>query len=215
MLDSGSLFIERVMHDLAVFDDIRAEERQWEAGFHREGSVYLPALIGASTAGLLSDIVMERAAAGMAHRGDALVPHAAAEYASPPTEFLLSRLRDSIERLLRVELYPTYSYTRIFRRGDALPPHRDRPSCEVSVLLCLRQSPDGRWPFYVEGSEGVRRMRPDMGGAVIYGGADHTHWRNGLRGEYSIQVTLHYVRRDGPHRELRFDERASLFTQRG
>ena len=32
-------------------------------------------------------------------------------------------------------LIPTYSYARIYKNGDELKRHKDRPSCEISTTL--------------------------------------------------------------------------------
>ena len=37
-----------------------------------------------------------------------------------------------------LKLVPTYSYTRLYRKGNILQRHKDRPSCEISTTLNLR-----------------------------------------------------------------------------
>ena len=32
-----------------------------------------------------------------------------------------------------LQLIPTYSYARIYKKGDILKRHKDRPSCEIST----------------------------------------------------------------------------------
>ena len=38
-----------------------------------------------------------------------------------------------------LELIPTYSYSRAYKKGDILRRHKDRPSCEIIRLLNLME----------------------------------------------------------------------------
>jgi hypothetical protein len=55
-------------------------------------------------------------------------------------------------------------------------------------------------------------LRP--GDALLYRGMELFHWRDAYRGEALVQVFLHYVDRDGPHTEQKFDGRSSLMRLR-
>ena len=46
-----------------------------------------------------------------------------------------------------LELIPTYSYARIYKKGDILKRHKDRPSCEISTTLNLGGDP---WPIFID-----------------------------------------------------------------
>ncbi len=48
------------------------------------------------------------------------------------------------------------------------------------------------------------------GDAVLFRGIERTHWRDAYDGEAAVQLFLHYVDRDGPYREWKFDKRAHL-----
>src|SRR5712671_2297356 len=65
-------------------------------------------------------------------QSDRLVPDTPALYGEPRMEELLVTLLPRIEEASSLSLYPTYSYLRVYKRGDILPRHRDRPSCEIS-----------------------------------------------------------------------------------
>ena len=48
-----------------------------------------------------------------------------------------------------MDLVPTYSYTRLYEKGNILKRHKDRPSCEVSTTLHLGGDP---WPIFLDPS---------------------------------------------------------------
>jgi hypothetical protein len=49
------------------------------------------------------------------------------------------------------------------------------------------------------------------GDAVIYKGCEVTHWRRKLaKGLINVQFMLHYVDKNGPYTEYKFDGRESL-----
>jgi hypothetical protein len=48
------------------------------------------------------------------------------------------------------------------------------------------------------------------GDALLYRGIDLFHWRDAYPGEALVQVFLHYVDRDGPHADRKFDGRPTL-----
>jgi hypothetical protein len=47
---------------------------------------------------------------------------------------------------------------------------------------------------------------------VLYRGIDCPHRRGAFDGESAAQLFLHYVDRNGPHAEWKFDKRAGLAT---
>ena len=70
----------------------------------------------------------------------------------------------------------------------------------------------GIWPIWMqyEGNDPVKCML-EPGDAVIYKGCEVTHWRRKLpKGQINVQFMLHYVDKNGPHSEYKFDKRTSL-----
>ena len=63
-----------------------------------------------------------------------------------------------------LNLKPTYSYWRLYKTGDVLKRHKDRPSCEVSTTLCLgynNTNLKGRkkdWEKYERGEAGIPKL---------------------------------------------------------
>jgi hypothetical protein len=118
-----------------------------------------------------------------------------------------------VEAKAGVSVYPTYSYFRVYKKGDVLKKHKDRPSCEISLSLSLGYDPDEPWPLWVDSGSGATAVPMKKGDAVLYKGCDVLHWREEFQGNYAAQVFLHYVDQQGPHREWRFDKREVVLNQ--
>ena len=69
-------------------------------------------------------------------------------------EGLLSDLQSAVEELSGVSLLPTYAYFRVYKGGDILKKHKDRPSCEISATLCLGYAAPKPWPIWITGPHG-------------------------------------------------------------
>ena len=72
-------------------------------------------------------------------------------YADPVFENLLHFIKPKIEEAYGKELVPTYSFWRTYYKTQDCPPHTDRPSCEVSVTLCIDAShKEDMWTINVD-----------------------------------------------------------------
>jgi hypothetical protein len=128
--------------------------------------------------------------------GDIQVDGAPCEYSDPVAECLLWAKAPYLCDLLRVDIVPTYSYLRLYRPGDRLPAHRDRPACEITVSASL--AADVRWPLRILVGNGIVDYSPAPRGAVAFRGRELLHWRDALSGDRPItQVLFHYVQRQG------------------
>ena len=98
-----------------------------------------------------------------------------------------------MEKITKLKLYPSYSYARIYNKGNVLKRHKDRFSCEISTTLNL--GGDG-WPIYLEpsGKQNMKGIKIDLkpGDMLIYRGCELEHWRDKFKGEICSQVFLHY-----------------------
>jgi hypothetical protein len=150
------------------------------------------------------------AALGAMWPGDDQVPKTLCSYGDRTMDELLDRLLPEIEDTAGLSLFPTYSYVRIYKGGDVLRRHVDRPSCEVSVSLCLGYDAPEPWPLWVEGPHGARSISLGAGEALLYRGTECPHWRDEFNGNHLVQVFLHYVDQHGPHADWKFDKRPSL-----
>jgi hypothetical protein len=143
---------------------------------------------------------------------DAQVPAAHSKYADPAMETILLHLHPIIEENTGLKLFPTYSYHRVYRNGDKLDVHRDRPSCEISATLCFNydyNDLNNKWPIWMQGKE----VFLEPGDMVIYKGCELDHWRDELKvnnNAWHVQGFFHYVDSFGPYADFKFDKRESL-----
>jgi hypothetical protein len=143
-------------------------------------------------------------------KSDDFVPGAASGYGHPCMERVLQQLLPELEVATARSLFPTYSYFRVYRNGDVLPRHVDRPACEISLSLCLGYKGADNWPLWLNAPGGATLAALRPGDGVIYKGIELEHWREPFAGDSAAQVFLHYVDQKGPHAEWRFDKRPGL-----
>jgi hypothetical protein len=142
----------------------------------------------------------------------AQVPNAHSKYADPAMEAMLLHMQPILEKATGLELEPTYSYYRVYRNGDDLKHHVDRESCEISSTLSFNYSYDPNkyeWPIYI--GETPVYLKP--GDVAVYRGMDLDHWRDPLLYEedvWQVQAFLHYVDKNGPYAEFKWDNRPSI-----
>jgi hypothetical protein len=140
------------------------------------------------------------------------VKGAHSKYADPAMETLLLQLCSLMEENTGLELYPTYSFYRVYRPGDELVKHKDRPSCEISCTLCFNfeyKDANYDWPIFM--NENKVSLAP--GDLVIYRGCDLNHWREQFVGSNScwhVQGFFHYVDKNGPNSSWQYDRRNSV-----
>ena len=139
-----------------------------------------------------------------------LSPNSFARYAPLCFEALSVYLLPTIEKIVGEELYPVYSYARIYRTGSRLDPHFDRASSEISVSLCIEKD-DQDWPLFIESEQGItHEINLNCGDIVIYKGNTQRHWREEFTGKKQIQCFLQYVKAKGDLSWLKWDTRPSL-----
>ena len=182
--------------------------------FRRQSYLTVPALIEPGLAAFLHSYVRTKFASLLLSAGDAQLPNTPSRYGDPTFDGLLEFLRPRIERLSGLALHPTFSYFRLYKRGDVLGRHRDRPACEISVSLAIGQVPAAPWPLHIETPAGTHAVGLMPGDALVYRGIDCFHWREAYPGEQLVQAFLHYVDRDGPHAGEKFDGRPTLMRRR-
>ena len=156
---------------------------------------------------------------------DRQVPNSYAKYADRLMETLLVKTIPMMKAKTGLNLIPTYSYTRLYKKGNILNRHKDRPSCEISTTLNLGGDP---WPIYIDptGSNNVIDeykgiMKPNApkgnkvdlkpGDMLIYSGCELEHWREPFQGKLCGQVFLHYNHANGPFAKSNlYDKRPML-----
>lgn len=132
-------------------------------------------------------------------------------YGDPLIETVLANALPDVEEITGRSLHPTYSFARVYIKGDALTPHVDRPACEYSVTVNVATVGEP-WPIWVEvpGKESVS-FTLEPGDALVYKGCEVKHWREEATGtKINAQFMLHYVDQAGPHASFKWDKRPSL-----
>lgn len=128
-------------------------------------------------------------------------------YKDPLGEALLLNKKELMEKETNLSLFPTYSFTRLYTYNSELKPHKDRPSCEISVTVMLGS--DGtEWPIYME--EKPINMSP--GDACIYLGCELQHYRKNFTGDWHAQCFLHYVDQNGPFADYKYDKNMPFYN---
>ena len=150
---------------------------------------------------------------------DKQAPGDFSKYGDPIFDALLETAIRNVEKYTGLELLPNYTYHRLYTTGTDLKRHIDRPSCEISITLCLgydisnidkNKYPNYDWPMFVKdlnGNELPIHMKP--GDALIYRGCEIEHWREPFIGLNHAQVFLHYNQKDGKY-NIAFDGRPTL-----
>jgi hypothetical protein len=139
------------------------------------------------------------------HFGDEQSPIGYPFYGATICDSLAVTLLPLMEQETGLELFPTYTYGRIYWKGSTLSPHKDRPSCQYSATLCIDNDPKP-WPIYMEG----KKILLNAGDMAIYKGCDVEHWRDPYEGNQQIQLFLHYVDANGIYKDFKFDKRPIL-----
>ena len=134
--------------------------------------------------------------------------NAYSHYADIAMETLLLNCLPLVEKETNLKLWPTYAYTRVYKKGHALEKHTDRKSCEVSTTLNLGGD---MWPIYLTDKKGKDievKLKP--GDMLLYSGCELEHWRNPFKGNYCSQVFLHYNIQSKKNKIRKFDQRTHL-----
>ena len=115
------------------------------------------------------------------------------DYGDIVMETLLQEVKPVMEKDTSLKLNETYSYARIYKKGDVLARHKDRYSCEISTTLNLGGD---SWSIYLDptgrtGQAGIE-VNLNPGDMLIYSGCELEHWREEFKGKDCGQVFLHY-----------------------
>ena len=156
---------------------------------------------------------------------DKQIPNTYSIYGDPTFDTLLMKVLPIMKRETGLEVVPTYSYARLYKHGDELKRHKDRPSCEISTTINLGGEP---WPIFIDGTgannvvnERQNLVKPgapigtkvllEVGDMLVYSGCELEHWREPFDGNICGQVFLHYNHVNGPFAEKnKFDGRQML-----
>ena len=156
---------------------------------------------------------------------DKQIPNTFSCYGDTFMETLMMKVLPVMQQHTDMNLIPCYTYTRIYKKGDILKRHSDRPSCEISTTLHLGGDP---WPIFLDPTgqktvidEYKQIHKPnapkgisidlEVGDMLVYSGCELEHWREPFEGDNCAQVFLHYNNIDGPFgTQNKFDKRPLL-----
>jgi len=186
----------------------RFEQARW---------VYLSDVITREEANDLTDYMFDLYEEGKLEK-DEQCPLSDSVYGAPVFDELLERLAKPLSHHLGVDLLPTYTYARLYRPGEVLERHSDRPSCEISGTMTLGFDPSQKiWPiFFAKDDNDAAGESIDIGvgDLVMYRGNELPHWRPKFKGTWQVQVFFHYVDANGPHKDYKYDGRKTLGVQK-
>jgi hypothetical protein len=161
---------------------------------------------------------------------DKQVPNSYAKYGDRFMETMLVKLLPTMQQGTGLKLIPCYAYTRLYRKGNELKRHKDRPSCEISTTLNLGGDP---WDIFIDPTgtnnvideyKGIHKPNApkgikillNPGDMIVYSGCELEHWREPFQGNLCGQVFLHYNDAAGPFAKTNlFDKRPMLGVTKG
>jgi hypothetical protein len=156
---------------------------------------------------------------------DRQIPNTYSHYGDLVMETLMMKVLPRMQQETGLQLIPTYSYARLYKKGDILKRHKDRPSCEISTTVHLGGEP---WSIFIDGTgqdnvidEYKNIHKPNapkgtevilgIGDMLVYSGCELEHWREPFKGSNCGQVFLHYNHVNGPFASKnKFDGRPML-----
>ena len=156
---------------------------------------------------------------------DQQIPNTYSCYGDFVMETLIMKVLPVMKKETGLDLIPTYTYARAYKKGDELKRHKDRPSCEISTTVNLGGDP---WPIFIDGTgtdnvidEYKNIHKPnapagskvvlEVGDMLVYRGCELEHWREPFEGDSCGQVFLHYNDVNGPYgTQCLFDGRPKL-----
>lgn len=149
----------------------------------------------------------------------------------PPAVAMHRYVWEKLKGVIDLDLKETYAYSRKYERGAYLKSHTDRPSCEVSVTMCLDyKSDDGKpWKIWVQPDkcylsessdqnhiynitqakphkqrkeDGAVQVSLEVGDLLLYQGPNIPHWRDYFVGDYTYHMFLHFYNVGGGIKDL-------------
>mgnify|MGYP000574241470 CR=1 FL=1 len=171
--------------------------------FKDNGYLIIPKILSGELLDFIGIFAYNRARIEGINPDDDQIPNTPSFYGDYVMENLSDFLLPKIESAAGMKLLPTYTYFRVYKAGDILEKHTDRPSCEISISLCLRKK-GNIWPIYVNNTA----VMLEEGDAVVYKGCEVEHWREPYtEGTKQAQLFLHYVDANGSHTKWKVIEK--------
>jgi PKHD-type hydroxylase len=186
--------------------------------FNKNRWVYLNDTIAKADCEVLTDHLFDLHKKGLTEK-DKQCPLSDSIYGDETLDKICQELAVPLGNQLGVKLLPTYTYARIYRTGEVLERHSDRPSCEISGTMTLGFAENSQiWPINFAKDEDDllgERVQIGVGDLVMYRGCELPHWRPKYKGEWQVQVFFHFVDANGPHKDFVYDGRPKMGIKKG
>lgn len=140
-------------------------------------------------------------------------PLSDAIYGDPIFDEILQKFAAPIGNSVGRKLLPTYTYARIYRPGEILKKHKDRPACEISATMTLGYDAKNVWPIFFDEQKEIA-VNLEVGELAVYKGCEILHWRTAFKGTWHVQVFFHYVDANGPYKDHVRDGRPEYGIQK-
>ena len=182
--------------------------------FDENNYVVMSDVISKERAAELTQYLFDLAKEGKTEK-DPQCPLSDAVYGAPKYDELLQELAPALSQHLGVNLLPAYTYARIYRPGEELKIHKDRPSCEFSGTMTLGYA-EGEpiWPIFFDDVK-RHKIQLGVGELAMYKGCEVAHWRPPFKGTWQVQIFFHYVNADGPYKHHYADGRKEFGKPKG
>jgi len=182
--------------------------------FKKEGYKIIRGFLDLKFVAFINQYFFTRINAGQAVIGDNQAPNSYIFYGDPLIDTILGESIEKLSEIAGYSLLPTYSYTRLYGKGDELAIHRDRPSCELSGTLALGipagENINSIFFSRNEDKSDAIEIKLNPGDLCLYHGCDLYHWREPFTQRWYLQSFLHYVNADGPYKDHLYDKRPYL-----
>lgn len=180
--------------------------------FEKNGYLVLQNALSADQCGDLVQHMFELKSKGLLEQ-DEQCPLSDAVYGDPVFDDILQKFAEPLGKQVGKKLLPTYTYARIYRTGEVLKKHKDRPACEISATMTLGYNAKNVWPIYFDEEKEIS-VDLEPGELAVYKGCEVLHWRKAFKGEWHVQVFFHYVDANGPYKHHVKDGRTSYGVQK-
>ncbi|MCE7992572.1 MAG: hypothetical protein HEP71_11350 [Roseivirga sp.] len=131
-------------------------------------------------------------------------------YGDLVTESILLQLQSIMSEITGCDLYPAFSFLRVYKKGDALHKHVDRNASEFAVTMTIAKPGEEVWPIYVESLGKEVEVLLNPGEILLYKGREMVHWRHKLEMDYWTQAMFFFVDSKGSFKDHLFDKRNEI-----
>lgn len=146
-------------------------------------------------------------------KDDPQTPGSVNYYSDLLTETILKISKSKFEKFTGYNLLPTYSFSRLYLKGNKLTKHTDRMSAEISGTLCIDYSGKHHSEIYMSPTDkesDATKVILNPGDLCVYNGIKMWHWRDRVKNDWLLHTFLHYVDADGDKKHLVYDQRSYL-----